>query len=232
MKERSMSEKLSFTQTMSELGLGRDELENLAASGELRGIHEGGDVYFKSEEVAALKRSRETEPTVVLSESEASPLEFGEESPIDLDSISTDETVLNIEGLLEDDAEGTTPVPGMGILEGDDLDVGAIGEDTVLDTDGLDLDDDFDLGSDDDTVAAGVEQTFIAGGGTQRMQMVQKRGSPGMTALLAVTLLAMLGPAAVVLNLIGAQGGAYPKWVEDSGLTALNSAVEAIVGMF
>ncbi len=230
-----MSEKLSFEQAMAELGLGRDELENLAASGELRGIHEGDEIYFKHEEVVAVRRSRETEPTVVLSDNEVSPFDLGDEYPIDLDRISTDETVLNIEGLLEDDAEGTTPVPGLGILEGDDdLDVGSIGEDTVLDTDGLELDDDFDLGSDDDTVAAGSGDTFLAGGGgTQQMQMIQKRGSPAMTVLLVATLLVMLGPAAVVLNLIGAEGGVYPEWVATSGvLNMLNVVVESIVGMF
>jgi hypothetical protein len=228
-----MSDKLSFEEAMHELGLGREELENLAASGELRGIHEGDEIYFKPEEVSALKRSRDTEPTVVLSESEVSPFDIGDESPIDLDSISTDETVLNIEGLLEDDAEGTTPVPGLGILEDDDeLEIGSIGEDTVLDTDGLELDDDFDLGSDDDTVAAGSDDTFLAGGGTQQMQMIQKKGSPAMTAVLAATLLVMIGPAAVVLNLIAAPGGVYPEWVSDSPLAMLNSMVEAIVGMF
>jgi hypothetical protein len=226
-----MSEKLSFEQAMAELGLGRDELLNLTASGELRGSRDGDEIYFKAEEVASVKRARETEPTVVLAESEVSPFDSGSESPIDLDSISTDETVLNIEGLLEDDAEGTTPVPGMGILE-DELEVGSIGEDTVLDTDGLELDDDFDIGSDDDTVAAGGGEAFLAAGGTQRMQMVQKRGSPAMTVLLAATVLVMLGPAAVVLNLIGAEGGVYPQWVEGSVLSTLNPLVEAVLGMF
>jgi hypothetical protein len=226
-----MGEKLSFEKAMAELGLGRDELLNLTASGELRGTHDGDEIYFKAEEVAALKRSRETEPTVVLADREASPFDTGDESPIDLDSISTDETVLNIEGLLEDDAEGTTPVPGLGILE-DELEVGSIGEDTVLDTDGLELDDDFDVGSDDDTVAAGRGETFLAAGGTQRMQMIQKRGSPAMTVLLAATVLVMLGPAAVVLNLIGAEGGVYPQWVEGSVLSMLNGVVESVIGMF
>lgn len=229
-----MSDKLSFEEAMTELGLGRDELENLTAAGELRGIHEGDDIFYKSEEVAALKRSRETEPTVVLSESEVSPLDLGDEYPIDLESISTDETVLNIEGLLEDDdADGTTPVPGLGILEDDDeLEIGSIGEDTVLDTDGLELDDDFDLDSDDDTVAAGSDETFLAGGGTQQMQMIQRKGSPVMVALLVATMLLMIAPAAVVLNLIGARGGIYPDWVSDSPLTALNSVVESVIGMF
>ena len=227
-----MSDMLSFEEAMSELGLGRDELENLTASGELRGIHESGEIQFKAEEVAALKRSRDTEPTVVLSESEVSPFDIGDESPIDLESLSTDETVLNIEGLLEDDADGTTPIPGMaGILEDDELEIGSIGEDTVLDTDGLELDDDFDLGSDDDTVAAGTDDTFLAGGGTQQMQIIQKKGSPVMTGVLVATLLVMLAPAAVVLNLISSPEGTYPEWVSEK-LTVLNSVVESVLGMF
>jgi len=227
-----MGEKLSFEQAMAELGLGRDELLNLTASGELRGTHDGDEIWFKSEEVSALKRSRETEPTVILADREASPFDTGDESPIDLDSISTDETVLNIEGLLEDDAEGTTPVPGLGILE-DELEIGSIGEDTVLDTDGLELDDDFDVGSDDDTVAAGGGEAFLAAGGTQRMQMIQKRGSPAMTILLAATILVMLGPAAVVLNLIGAEGGVYPQWVEGNIVfSSLGDMFQSLLGMF
>ncbi|MGA1203959.1 MAG: helix-turn-helix domain-containing protein, partial [Planctomycetota bacterium] len=218
-----MSDMLSFEEAMAELGLGRDELENLTASGELRGTHDDGEIRFKAEDVAALKASRESDPTMVLSD-----FDIGDESPIDLDSISTDETVLNIEGLLEDEAEGTTPVPGMGILEDEDeFNLDAIGEDTVLDTDGLDLDDDFDLGSDDDTVAAGTDDTFLAAGGTQQMQVVRKKGSPAMVGLLVATMVIMLAPAAVLLNLMAGPNGVYPEWVSDSPLAMLNSLVES-----
>ncbi|MGA1488851.1 MAG: helix-turn-helix domain-containing protein [Planctomycetota bacterium] len=223
-----MSDMLSFEEAMAELGLGRDELENLTASGELRGTHDDGEIRFKAEDVAALKASRESDPTMVLSD-----FDIGDESPIDLDSISTDETVLNIEGLLEDEAEGTTPVPGMGILEDEDeFNLDAIGEDTVLDTDGLDLDDDFDLGSDDDTVAAGTDDTFLAAGGTQQMQVVRKKGSPAMVGLLVATMVIMLAPAAVLLNLMAGPNGVYPEWVSDSPLAMLNSLVESVLGIF
>jgi hypothetical protein len=223
-----MSDMLSFEEAMAELGLGRDELENLTASGELRGTHDDGEIRFKAEDVAALKASRESDPTMVLSD-----FDIGDESPIDLDSISTDETVLNIEGLLEDEAEGTTPVPGMGILEDEDeFNLNAIGEDTVLDTDGLDLDDDFDLGSDDDTVAAGTDDTFLAAGGTQQMQVVRKKGSPAMVGLLVATMVIMLAPAAVLLNLMAGPNGVYPEWVSDSPLAMLNSLVESVLGIF
>ena len=230
-----MSDMLSFEEAMAELGLSRDELENLTASGELRGTHDDGEVRFKADDVAALKASRETEPTVVLSDEILgdSAFDIGDESPIDLDSISTDETVLNIEGLLEDEAEGTTPVPGLGILEDEDeFDLDSIGEDTVLDTDGLDLDDDFDLGSDDETVAAGTDDTFLAAGGTQQMQAVRKKGSPVMVGLLVATMLLMLAPAAVIVNLIAGPNGVYPDWVADSPLAALNSLVESVLSMF
>ncbi|MEM7166990.1 MAG: hypothetical protein AAF581_16120 [Planctomycetota bacterium] len=235
---------ISYQDALAELQLTEDELNDLVASGELRGFRDGDEVRFKHEDVANLKRSRETEPTIILSETQAEALGDIDEDEIviDLDSMSTDETVLNIEGLLDDDTEGTTPIPGDSFLEDDDdLEiggavaavgaVGAVGDETVLDTDDLDLDDDFDLDDDDDTLLADEDDTLAVGvgGGTRRMASVKKESHALWTVGLTVLLFLMLCPAVVLMNLMA---GTYPGWVDEGYLTILNGMIEAVLDMF
>ncbi|MEM7262330.1 MAG: hypothetical protein AAF488_10105 [Planctomycetota bacterium] len=223
-----MSEEfVSYSDALVQLGLTEDELNDLVSQGELRAFRDGDDVNFKQEDIAAMRRSRETEPTIVLSDTQAEEISVGaNEEPIDLDSLSTEETVLNIEGLLEDETEGTTPIPGSDLLEDDDLlEGGDFGDDTVLDTDDLDLD------LDDDTISAGEEDTLIAGGGTRSVQMVKKQSHAAFTAVLAVCLVLALLPTALLLNMFAQSGGVYP-WGEDSLLMMGNSLVESIIGLF
>ena len=50
-----MSEEfVSYQDALSQLGLGKDELTELVASGELRAFHEGDEVNFKAEDIAGL----------------------------------------------------------------------------------------------------------------------------------------------------------------------------------
>lgn len=221
---------LSYDQALADLQLSDDELNDLVASGELRGFRDGDEIRFKRDDVHTLKKSRETEPTIILSETEADSLSSPlEEQPIDLDSFSADETVLNIEGLLEDDTEGTTPIPGDSLLESEDE--LQIGEDTVLDTDELDLGDDFELGE-DDTMLADEDETLMAGGGARRVQMVKKESHTMMTAVLTLTLILMLCPSLILMNVMNGRDGTYPEWIGDSFLTVLNSTIEGILGIF
>ena len=231
-----MSEFMSHDEALGELSLTSDELNDLVARGELRAFRDGDDVRFKAEDIMAMKKSRETEPTIVLSDTDEDSLSsFLEEEPIDLDSISTDETVLNIEGLLEDEAEGTTPIPGADTLaldDDDEIQIGSIGEDTVLDTDGIDLDDDFDF-SDDDTLLDADEETLLAGPSAPRqVQMVRKKSHAGWTVGVAASLIVLLLPLAVLANLMASPEGVYPEWVDDMGFTALNGLIEGILGLF
>lgn len=217
-------EMLSYRDAQRELRLTDDELNDLVASGELRGFRDGDEIRFKRDDVQSLKKSRETEPTIILSETEADSFgSLSDEEPIDLDAFSADETVLNIEGLLEDESEGTTPIPGSSMLEEDDL---QIGEDTVLDTEELDLGDDFDL--DDDTGS----DTMLAGGGARRVQMARKESHTAMTVVLTLTMLLMMCPALILMNLMNGPSGTFPEWIDQSFLTALNSAVEGVLGAF
>lgn len=217
------SEYLSYDQALAELSLGRTEMNDLVAKGELRAFRQGDEVRFKKDDVIALKKSRETEPTIVLADTRAESLSSGTEAPIDLESISTDETVLNIEGLLEDESEGTTPIPGA-------TEVSGVGEDTVLDTEGLELEGEVDLSQDDTLLADAEEETVIARGSRQ-MQMVRKKSHGIMTGTLVLTMLFLVLSAAVLLNLVYGSSGAYPAWVQEY-LAVLNPAVESVMGLF
>ncbi|HIA27551.1 MAG TPA: DNA-binding protein [Planctomycetes bacterium] len=220
-----MSDRMSFDQAAQELGLDADELYNLVSAGEINAKHDGDEITFGSDDVASFKRSRETEPTVVLSETQAEGLELEIDGSLDLEAMSTEETVLNIDGLLDDESGG-------GILEGgDDFGSDAVGDDTVLDTEGLDLDESFDL-TDDDTVAATGLDELAVGSVSTPMQVVRKKPATAMSVMLMLTLLVMIGPAAILINLMASSGGHYPEWISGGFMTMLTPLVEAIVGAF
>ncbi|NRA75632.1 MAG: hypothetical protein HRU16_06780 [Planctomycetes bacterium] len=215
-----MSDRVNFDQAAALLGMTTEELQGLVSNQEIRAEHDGGEVFFREEDIEAFQKSRSTEPTVVLSESTEALVDEGD--GVVLEDLSTEETVLNIEGLLEDD--------GAGILEGEtELELGDVGDDTVLDTDELVLDDSFDF-SDDETVGGTAGDDMLLTGTTE-MQLVRKRPSTAMTVALALTLLILLVPAAVLLNLINGDG-AFPQWASDSTVSFMNGLVEAVVGAF
>ena len=125
-----MSDRLNFDQAAQHLGVSAEELQGLVSNQEIRAEHDGGEVYFSQQDLDAYKEGRSTEPTVVLSEDGGGMLE---DEGLELEDFSTDETVRNIEGLLEDD--------GGSLLEGEsELDLGGVGDETVIDTDDLSLD--------------------------------------------------------------------------------------------
>lgn len=214
-----MSDRVNFDQAAALLGISNEELQGLVSNQEIRAEHDGGEVFFREEDIEAYQKSRSTEPTVVLSESTEDLLDGG---GLELEDLSSEETVLNIEGLLEDD--------GAGILEGEtELDLGGVGDDTVLDTDELSFDDSFDF-SDDETVGDTGGDDLLLTGATE-MQLVRKRPSTAMTVLLALTLLILMVPAAVLLNLINGDG-AFPEWATESTVAFMNGLVESVVGAF
>ena len=143
-------------------------------------------------------------------------------------STEGDETLLNMDSLLEDDSEGTTPIP-------------VDGEDTMLlDTDGLDLSDDSDPFNSDTSEETGTTDlvetgTLLRSGGARVMQMKRKSGSPAMTVLLALSVLLLLLPLATLTHLVFASSaesktGAAPKdsfgWITEYNF--LEGTVEAI----
>jgi len=113
--------------------------------------------------------------------------------------ISDDETLLNLEGVLEEDSEGTTPVPAA--TEGDS---------TLMDTDLLDL---GGLGGESDPFAADtVEEaadaeiteagTLLRGGGARVMQMKRKRSHAAWTVVLAASAVLLILPLGILTNLL------------------------------
>lgn len=153
--------------------------------------------------------------------------------------LSDDETLFNLEGLLEEDSEGTTPVPVS--VEGSDS--------TLLDTD--DILDIEGLGASSDPFAADtVEEgsvteltepgTLLRGGGARVMQMKRKKSHAPFTAVLAVASLFLLLPIGVVTNLLfvhqpqtEAQGSPRQEaygWIMEYNF--LDGAVEGVAKLF
>ena len=66
------SERMSFDEACRELGVTEAELENLVAAGEIASLKEGDTLYFKKEVVRKFKKSRDSEPTILLADEELS----------------------------------------------------------------------------------------------------------------------------------------------------------------
>lgn len=167
-----------------------------------------------------------------------------------------DDTVLNLDGLLEDDgSEGTTPIPGAEIAakidEVSDITVeGSVSDETLLDTDLLEIgeeEDSFKLDTTvDESLADPTEGNMLRGGGARAMQMKRKRSHAGLTVVLALTAVVLLVPLGISLNTLyvsalgqesvvttGAKGGpAVYKWVLDCSDMAGKWWVEWIADLF
>lgn len=135
---------------------------------------------------------------------------------------SPEDTVLNLDGLLEDDtSEATTPVPGAkaalgakassSILDDGGSDItleGNISDETLLDTELLDLgvegggeEETFklDVGG-EDTSADATEATLLRGGSSRSMQMKRKEASRWETLVMAATMALLIPAAGVFFN--------------------------------
>lgn len=130
------------------------------------------------------------------------------ELSLDDDASIGDETVLDVESLLnDDDSEGTTPIPGS-----DDSGEDSLGDETLLDTDILDLGDDdadtFELDTTEDTLLDSTEEggSLLRGGGARVMQMKRRKSHAPWTVLLSFAGLALLIPLAVLLGTVHNEG--------------------------
>jgi len=213
---------MSFDEAMRVLEVSADELERLVAENEIPAIHDGDTVVFKRQVIQEYRKGRQTRPTIILQ----SDTDAGKRAP---KGASTDETVLNIEGLLEEDLEeAATEAP-------EEIRVGAAGEEgSVLDTGILEEDEDtatFELDADEETLVD--EGVAAAAGPTSRAMQVRRReSSPGLLVVAVATTVVLLGPGIILLNLAAArQLGVFPSWIEES-LTALNPLIDGILSLF
>jgi len=205
---------------------------------------------------AGERKGAEEEISLELPGSEA-PLHEPETEPVALPAAgeAPDDTVLNLDGLLEDDgSEGTTPIPGTEISaridEVSDITVeGSVSDETLLDTDLLEIgeeEDSFKLDTTaDETLTEPTEATLLRGGGARAMQMKRKRSHAGLTVVLALTAVVLLVPLGISLNtlyvtaigtdtvLTGPKGGPQVyKWVLDCSDMAGKWWVEWIADLF
>jgi len=255
-------DKLTFLEACKELGIPEDELEQLVANGEIPCTKDGEKLIFNADVISQFKKTRKTEPTIILTEEEMNILDgmegMLEEKPAaaapaapekekkapapiipELDGMeeivieprgsekkqpeeaaaSNEDTVLNLDGLLEDDGtEGTTPIPGTeagarAVEETSDITVeGNVTDDTLLDTDLLEVgeeEDAFKLESTattDEALTESVESTLLRGGGARAMAMKRKKSHGGFTAMLVLTAAIFLAPVGVTLNTLFSSG--------------------------
>lgn len=229
---------LSFDDVTKELGIGADELRRMVADNEIRAFHEGGELKFKREDVNKLKNRLETAPTIILSDTDAESIL--EDSGIDLespvleepvleeplaaaadDALQSSETVLSVDGLLEDSPAGADETAlGLDVAAGKEP-----GHDTVLDSqlvdDGLSLDaQEGSLALDDDVRS-----------GPRRIKAKAQEANPVMTVLTVVCSVLLVVPGAILINMAGGQDGSFPDWIAKD-LSFLNGLVDGFVHLF
>ncbi len=206
-----------------DLSLLEDDVDQI----DLLALDDDGELSLAGDDEAA----EETAAVAPAGETDSVELSFDDELPeIDLSSddliveedtsavgasaAGDDETLLNIDGLLEEDSEATTPVAS----SAEDF----LSDDTMLDTDlGFAEDTDtFEMDSIDDLTADVSDQSaLLRGGGARVMQMKRKESQALMTVLSALTAAVLLVPLAVVAYSIffgseSVEGGYYAPWVE------------------
>jgi hypothetical protein len=174
------------------------------------------------------------------------------------EELSIDETVLGddleisargsdddlLEGnLLEDDLQLETD----SLLDDTSMgmDATVVGDDTLFDTDVLSLEsgdaDTFDLDTAEETVLDADDMaggSFLRGGGARPMQLKRKKSGAGMTAVLAINVLLLLLPLAVLMSMTYSRSlrDEVPldrkthQWIE--GANVLRAVVEPLANLF
>jgi hypothetical protein len=89
----------TFKEVLQELQIDQNELQRLITQGEIRAYRDASGLKFKDEDVARLKKARETEPTVILTDSDAAISLPSEEELIVEEGAKGKGTVLDVGGL-------------------------------------------------------------------------------------------------------------------------------------
>jgi hypothetical protein len=101
-------EYMSFEDVLAELQIDEEELKKLVSQGELRGFRDGMSMKFKKDDVLNLKQGRETEPTIILTDSDQE-MGIAESSDELILEDSTSDTVINIGDIMAPGAKGKGP---------------------------------------------------------------------------------------------------------------------------
>lgn len=88
-------EYMTFQEVLEELQIDEEELKRLVSNAELRGFRAGSSMKFKRDDVMNLKQGRETEPTIILTDSDQE-MGIAESSDELILEDSTSDTVINI----------------------------------------------------------------------------------------------------------------------------------------
>lgn len=92
-----MADYYTFEEVLAELQIDEEELKRLVSQGELRGFRDGASMKFRAEDVNRLKKGRETEPTIILTDSDAE-ISLPSEQDLVVDEEARErETVLNMD---------------------------------------------------------------------------------------------------------------------------------------
>jgi len=101
-------EYMSFEEVLGELQIDEEELKKLVSQGELRGFRAGNSMKFKKDDVLNLKQGRETEPTIILTDSDQE-MGIAESSDELILEDSTSDTVINIGDIMQPGAAKGPP---------------------------------------------------------------------------------------------------------------------------
>ncbi|MCO5172255.1 MAG: helix-turn-helix domain-containing protein [Planctomycetes bacterium] len=88
-------EYMTFQEVLEELQIDEEDLKRLVSNAELRGFRAGSSMKFKRDDVMAVKQGRETEPTIILTDSDQE-MGIAESSDELILEDSTSDTVINI----------------------------------------------------------------------------------------------------------------------------------------
>ena len=154
-----------------------------------------------------------------------------------------DETMLNLDGVLEEDSEGTTPVPGSLEVDADST---LLDTDDLLDVEGLGggkdpfAADTVEEGTGSDLTEAG---TLLRGGGARAMQMKRRKSHAAWTVVLAAACIVLMIPVGILTNLLFvhsprlSQASEEPRPTKDSygwilEYNVLDGVVQGVADVF
>jgi hypothetical protein len=109
-------EMVSFEDAMKRLQFTEDEIQKLVTSGALRAFRSGGEMKFRASDLDAVKKERETEPTIIIpaasgDESEETVVGGGGDLRVEMPEDLVDESAQTVVGGGRDQGAPTVTIP-------------------------------------------------------------------------------------------------------------------------